>query len=258
MKNKLLLIIILIIICIAAVVYALSPAKHQFSDDQCSLCHTSADMDSEQLIISSSKSCYQCHSKQEQQRSHPSDLYPSMKIPPDMPLVDGKLTCVTCHFVHTDDKNMFALKESLIRRQVRGLLYCNTCHMVDQKGHLVFEPIHVGSTYKVTDSKIRIDDMSMECIECHAIGMSSIEAGLGAGSWSHFTKEFPHPIGIDYSSFSMMNGKDYKPASMLNPDVRLFNGKIGCGTCHNIYSKNKKMLTMENRGSELCLQCHNK
>jgi predicted CXXCH cytochrome family protein len=43
---------------------------------------------------------------------------------------------------------------------------------------------------------------------------------------------------------------------MLRKEVKLYEGKIGCGSCHNIYSKEKYMLVISNDSSVLCLECH--
>jgi len=42
----------------------------------------------------------------------------------------------------------------------------------------------------------------------------------------------------------------------LPRELRLYDGKIGCGTCHNAFSKEKSMLVINNRRSRLCLECH--
>jgi predicted CXXCH cytochrome family protein len=36
----------------------------------------------------------------------------------------------------------------------------------------------------------------------------------------------------------------------------LFDGNLGCGSCHSAYSKEPHLLVMNNRGSKLCLSCH--
>jgi len=39
-------------------------------------------------------------------------------------------------------------------------------------------------------------------------------------------------------------------------EIRLFEGRIGCGTCHDPFSKLPKQLVMSNKGSRICLACH--
>jgi predicted CXXCH cytochrome family protein len=138
---------------------------------------------------------------------------------------------------------------------VRGIWFCNICHTIDKNRHIVFENVHTG-TYTVTDTTTRIDRVSLECIECHDSHMKSPVDSLGAGTWNHYQREFNHPIGVSYGKLTARKMNQYTPESMLNREIRLFDGKIGCGTCHNIYSKEKKMLVMNNRRSGLCLECH--
>jgi predicted CXXCH cytochrome family protein len=82
-------------------------------------------------------------------------------------------------------------------------------------------------------------------------------SSLGAGRWYHYNRK-NHPVGISYEEISRKEKKKFRPISMLRKEIRLFNGKIGCGTCHNIYSKEPYMLVIDNEGSRLCLECHNK
>ena len=98
--------------------------------------------------------------------------------------------------------------------------------------------------------------MSLECIECHDSYMKSATDTLGAGRWNHFSKNTGHPIGINYKEIRRKNTNKFRPEVMLGREIRLFNGKIGCGTCHNIYSEEKKMLAESNMKSRLCLECH--
>ena len=48
----------------------------------------------------------------------------------------------------------------------------------------------------------------------------------------------------------------FRDKAVLDKRIRLFNGKVGCGSCHNPYSKNAKFLVIETEGGRLCLSCH--
>ncbi len=98
--------------------------------------------------------------------------------------------------------------------------------------------------------------MSLECIECHIASLNVPTASLGAGIWNHESREMNHPIGIYHERISAQKMRYYRPSSMLPKEIRLFNGKIGCGTCHNVYSKEPFMLVLNNFKSRLCLECH--
>ncbi len=249
-------IICLFLIVAGSLVYGLSGQSHQFSESQCIDCHYDSNNDPSDFKPTIDRTCNSCHLNLENKKSHPSDVYPTMAIPKDMPLIEGKLTCVTCHYAHPkENMPFFETKHYYLRRQVQGMYFCIVCHKIDDKGHIVFEKVHIGS-YKVTDRTTRIDRMSLECIECHDSHMKTPVRSLGAGTWNHFKKEFNHPIGASYKQIQMRKMRDLIPPQMLNKEFRLFNDNIGCGTCHNIYSKNKNMLVISNKGSKLCLSCH--
>ena len=55
-----------------------------------------------------------------------------------------------------------------------------------------------------------------------------------------------HPIGVEYMTAYRKGGLKYP--SSINPSIRFFNGKIGCGSVYNIYSKERFDLAMSNRG----------
>lgn len=74
----------------------------------------------EELAINA---CYQCHPESSLGTSHPVRLYGGrdVRIPDDLPTVDGMLTCVTCHDPHGSDGKM------LVREVIKTKL-CVTCH----------------------------------------------------------------------------------------------------------------------------------
>lgn len=69
------------------------------------------------------KVCYQCHSEADLGTSHPVRLYGGrdVRIPDELPTVDGMLTCVTCHAPHGAEGKM------LVREVIKTKL-CVTCH----------------------------------------------------------------------------------------------------------------------------------
>ncbi len=245
-----------VVAAITATVYGLAGDQHEFPENKCVLCHYDVKKDPANIKPTLTLACRACHLEQEKMKSHPSSVYPSMTIPGDMPLTNGKLTCLTCHFVHMKENvRYFTKKHNFLRRQVRGMFFCTICHNIDKDRHLVFDNIHPGS-YTVTDNSTRVDRTSLGCIECHDTHIKSPVRSLGAGNWNHNKKEYNHPIGISYRKLTSRKMNEFRPEGVLNKSIRLYNGKIGCGTCHNIYSQEKNMLAMSNRKSRLCLECH--
>ncbi|MDT8405436.1 cytochrome c3 family protein [Sulfuriflexus sp.] len=76
--------------------------------------------DPEDLAINA---CYQCHPESTLGTSHPVRLYSGwdVRIPDDLPTVDGMLTCVTCHDPHGSEGKM------LVRETIKTKL-CVACH----------------------------------------------------------------------------------------------------------------------------------
>lgn len=66
-----------------------------------------------------------------------------------------------------------------------------------------------------------------------------------------------HPIGV-----RMMAGRgnleegELRSPTSLDPRVRLFDGRVGCGSCHSIYAPGRNKLVMPNERSALCTACH--
>ncbi len=260
MRHKF-IILCFLLISIVALVYALSMKPHHFTSGECSLCHFDEKNDPVNIKPDITNACGTCHSGMDAIQSHPVDMYPSFSLPEDMPLLQGKLTCVTCHYVHPDyvqrdleNEPEFAQKNYFLRRPVSGIAFCGSCHKIGEK-HIVFENTH-PSTYKVFDNSASIDRLSLTCIECHDSYLTSPGEKLGLGLWKHNNRKTNHPIGISYVKISKSKPKNFRPESMLSSEIKLFGGKIGCGTCHHIYARERFQLVMDNWGSRLCLECH--
>lgn len=247
----------LALIAIVALAFAASREPHAFTANECIYCHIDVKTAPRKINSDITGACQTCHTEYAKTLSHPTSIYPTIHIPEDMPLTEGRLTCITCHYVHPDKKQISIKKHYFLRRKVSGIVFCSACHKIDDKRHIVFENVHKGE-YEVTDRSTRIDRMSLECITCHDRYMEEAGSELGAGNWKHFKKEFNHPIGAEYSRISMKKMRNFRPAAMLRSEIKLFDGKMGCGTCHNIYSKERAMLVISNRNSRLCLECHEK
>jgi len=226
---------------------------HNF-EGKCSLCHLTSSDDKRIFVKEIDFLCKDCHGNLG--LSHPSGLKPSMPIPDKFPLDwAGRVTCATCHEVHGSS-------ESLLRGENIGRIFCYTCHKGAMGRHGGSDqPAHSRSAvdvrgFEVTNKGNSIDRLSMECLSCHdsALARASV-VKIGSGIWNH-GNGVSHPIGVEYMK-AYRNGGLKHPSS-INPSIRFFDGKIGCGSCHNIYSKERFDLAISNRGSALCLACHKK
>lgn len=231
---------------------------HQFTDDQCTTCHIGQGKlrgEAGKLKPDITGACATCHLGALGHASHPTDIEPKMHLPPDMILVDGKMTCVTCHVMHRVDGGKKGEDRYYLRRSVSGKQFCLICHSVDEKGHLFVGATH-SSKLRVKDISARVDSTTLLCVECHTDHISSIDRS-GSGTMQHSTGRLNHPVGVEYEQVASRKPRLFTPRTMLREEIELSDGRIGCGTCHNRFSRHRYMLVMSNEGSALCFSCHN-
>lgn len=90
-----------------------------------------------------------------------------------------------------------------------------------------------------------------ECIVCHDGSTASI-AHYCTVDCSVVT---PHSIMKDYPP-ALKEGSYAPVTSLEEKGIRLFNGKLGCVSCHDLKKKKGAHLIMDNAGSALCFSCH--
>lgn len=202
--------------------------------------------------------------------NHPVGVVPSrnIRIPEDWPVdVDGSITCGTCHYAFPS----LAAGDPLLRgsngRRIEPTQFCARCHTSaspDQAGGMHW--IAVGAAHIKSKGEYAgqfsggVDVESKRCLSCHD-GINASEASSGAathGSFGSFANErLNHPIGIPYPTYQPPgNGTKYRPASLLPREIRLPDGMVSCVSCHNLYARDKHLLTVPIKDSALCLTCH--
>lgn len=260
----------LALLCMLAAVHALVKEPHSFSQAQCADCHIPVGQGSvvrHQLAASDTVLCSKCHGKVlTEGYIHPINVRPQRAtVPKDMPLSrNGEITCNTCHNVHAAYLTPYGTPSHYLRRLERGKRFCDVCH--NEPGHTshrgALAEAHFQSKYIATSRSQELDPMSKNCISCHD-GSYSTSAMIKAGSWTHgrsFLKydKGAHPIGVDYEAARTRRGSktDLRPLAMVDRRIRFFDGKIGCGSCHDPYSTVQKRLIISDRGSRLCFSCH--
>ena len=244
---------ILLAIALAALVFS-AEKKHRFTTEECLICHTDQNGSRENLRVDITGACATCHPSARNYQSHPTDFVPKMSLPGDVLLVDERFTCVSCHDVH-DKKGMSGKGGYFLRRNISGKPFCLICHDVDDKGHLFIGATHVGQ-FKVNDVGTRIDEVTLLCLECHDDWIDAMDREFRAGTWNHFSGRLNHPIGVSYQEAYRKKPVSYVHPSTLSEEIELFEGKIGCGTCHNRFRNKRFMLVMANNRSKLCFSCH--
>ncbi|MBI1912220.1 MAG: cytochrome c3 family protein [Deltaproteobacteria bacterium] len=201
--------------------------------------------------------CYECHSSQKE-LSHPVDINPSMQVPASFPLNwKGDLTCISCHPAHNPGKGAYHLRSS-----AGGQGFCMLCHN-DLENDL--HKVSMGTAHVVTSTSSKfvawelgnvLDELSIKCLSCHdAVSASDTRVDNVV---FHDANQIgvSHPIGVSYLEAKRKYKGAYRRVEELPSQIKLFGGGVGCGSCHNPYSKQHFDLVISNEGSALCLACH--
>lgn len=212
--------------------------------------------------ILNSGNCTSCHVF-DSVLTHPVNITPSMSTPGSLPLQGGKLTCLTCH----EDRPGHAESGAVIG--VRGgeaTALCAQCHTSPPGGTKSMHTsgalrAHLQTAQPVMGARTRAantatgDSETRSCLGCHD-GVSGMEAGSHAMRGDALLGAQEHPIGVPMIQTERTRGGDFRLAHSIDKRLRLFDGVIGCGTCHSPYSREASQLVISNRGSKLCLNCH--
>lgn len=270
MKRKSTLILFLLLTLIIIAVYCMEREPHKFSQAECQSCHVTdasgnivKDMLTEPLVTL----CERCHDKIfSEGYLHPINVKPrKVTVPPDFPLSSsGDITCSTCHDIHSSYFTPYGAPSHFLRRYETGKRFCDACHLDDslKLGHAAtMEEAHFQSKYVEALSSETIDPISRQCVSCHD-GSFASSASIRAGAWSHseslMSQAESHPIGIDYESMRLKKGRksDLLPIDLVDRRIQFFDGKVGCGSCHDPFSNIEKQLVMSDTNSQLCFSCH--
>jgi predicted CXXCH cytochrome family protein len=216
--------------------------------------------------------CGGCHEIDEPW-SHPVGIVPSIPVPPEFPLEDGRLVCTTCHDNRSSADHARARRfhEPLLRA-VSPAALCAGCHdptgtargemhaTMLRRAHLRAPDGGAPAPPAVDVDGVQLDLESRTCLGCHdgsvapaAAGASDRHGPLGARHAAPPLIGASHPVGVRYG-----RGRDRNlwSADTLDPRIRLFNQRVGCGSCHSPFARHKALLVMPNSASQLCLSCH--
>lgn len=203
--------------------------------------------------------CGRCH-KGLTELSHPVDVKATMEVPGIFPLSRGAITCVTCHFVHKRGYGGYHL-----RSKAKGEGFCVLCHgdMENEMHQTVLGSAHLKDTKSkrgIPPSEFVLDELSLKCLQCHDAVYAG-EALFDSRAEMELRHRgnvigLSHPVGVSYYEAKRKYLGAYRNVRDLPPEIRLFDGTVGCGTCHNPYSKHHFELVMSNKKSALCLACH--
>ncbi|MBI5810422.1 MAG: cytochrome c3 family protein [Deltaproteobacteria bacterium] len=207
--------------------------------------------------------CTDCH-KEALELSHPVDRRPTMALPAVF-IVNwkGEITCITCHPAHQAGFGDYHL-----RAVASGEGFCISCHSdIEERMHKVsIASAHVGQGSLNRElpvaAGILLDELSLRCMACHdaVVGVDAVveNRSVTLGFHNPDELELSHPVGVSYMEAKRKYRGAYRDPDKLPAEIKLFDGQVGCATCHNPYSKRHSELVMSNAGSALCLACHRK
>jgi hypothetical protein len=206
---------------------------------------------------------------------HPVGIEPSReikaKIPAELPMQKGEITCLTCHDIYKQCRKRRVDKNSLRGRPFQKRSdFCYKCHnkapymklnvhkQLDSKGKIVVEKCLYCHPDKPDESRARykdvkfIGDLGMLCQGCHVI------RGNHSGNFNHMVRPSAETL-------ARMQAMENDFGIILPLDE---NGKLTCITCHNPHengviraespaakgadSKYRHRLP----GNRLCVECH--
>lgn len=215
-----------------------------------------------------------CHVQEPDNYIHPVGIEPShekkAKIPAELPLQEGKLTCLTCHDIYWQCQKRRVDKNSLRGAPFpRRSDFCYKCHdetsymMLDPHvqlnawGKIIVEKCLYCHTEKPDENRARykdvqfIGDLEVICQRCHVI------RGNHAGNVNHMVKP-------STKALTRMQAMEKEFDIILPLDE---NGQLTCITCHNPHDKGvirTESPAAKGAGSKyrhrlpdrLCVECH--
>ncbi len=268
------------VLCTGLSVYAevseTSIPLHHF-DIACDNCHDLTPESNEnftykETTINQGCSLVGCHAY-DSQMSHPVGVKVK-SIPEGIPLnSNSEITCITCHQMsivpEVIDPNTHESNDTLVINTTPHFDLCSSCHAqsggsLKKQSHWTAVSAHLVKLNPNTASETTlgmtemVDAESRSCLSCHEDVSVSIPAFNGNAGYRNTNSESMsgHSIGVNYNRAQMRLGAASKYRTNLKKKIRLFDGNVGCGSCHSLYSKNHMNLVRENPKGELCMECH--
>jgi len=215
--------------------------------------------------------CVGCH-RPDPTFSHPVGFTPDRPLPAAFPLDHGRFTCETCHDPADPSTHAGIRTESgvSLRGHFVGFGLCAQCHSYSpgsptsahasavDRAHLRWpDDPPDRSTAVSTGFGATLDRESARCLECHDGTLATDVDTKPTGRIGSSLLGQDHPVGVPYVSHQQRSRMErLVHVDSLDRRVRLFDGTVGCGSCHSVYSRLPRRLVMSNLGSALCLSCH--
>ena len=256
---------------------ATKTAEYHYTGKYCSDCHEQIPQEGGNKFLKFdgdfNKLC-KCHVETPDNYIHPVGIVPSqekkIKIPAELPLQEGKITCLTCHDIYWQCQKRRVDKNSLRGSPFpKRSDFCYKCHddssymMLDPHsqlnawGKIIVEKCLYCHTEKPDETRAHyqevqfIGDLEVICQRCHVI------RGNHAGNVNHMVKPSPKML-------TRMQTMEQEFGIILPLDE---NGRLTCITCHNPHDKGviqTESPAAKGAGSKyrhrlpgsLCAECH--
>jgi predicted CXXCH cytochrome family protein len=227
------------------------------------------------------KLCNRCHETDYARTDiHPVEIVPSKKmiksIPPNLPLKNGKIDCLTCHDATIQMKSDFASK-TVNPKFLRGAPYenlvyfCFSCHRKHEytkvNPHQQIDP-----QGKIIENRCLFCHLSLpNPLQVENIGEVNFKTELACYCIScHSQEKSGHPSRSDHLKklTPFMQESLTSQTEVLQVDLPLDDKNVFCGTCHNPHAKGviqrkearfgagEKLFLRLNEGYDLCISCH--
>lgn len=202
--------------------------------------------------------CASCH-QMKGGFSHPVNVPVPAAAPAELPRSNGMLTCLTCHESSVDAHRASRTNGDMLLRSENAVSLCASCHDPDDASRTSQHALAVGSAHLGNRKAAGSAALYLEtnnCLTCHD-GLISTDTAMSELRRPGDALE-EHPVGVPYRNSRSATEVPVvlNPASHLDPGIRLFDGQVGCGSCHSPYSTQPKLLVMSNLHGRLCLGCH--
>ncbi len=256
-----------------------------YTGKYCLECHEKTPQEGEDKLLKFNGDFTQlcrCHGYTPGTYIHPVDIIPSAekreKIPDDFPLVNGIVTCITCHDIYLQCKND-KKEQSINKRFLRGAPFisrtalCFKCH--DEKKYTMLDPHNqLTATGKI---------IVVKCLYCHIEkpdeSNATFEEVKLIGNLEvlcfrcHYKQSSMHPINADH----LLKPSDKIRAMMKDSEKKYgiilplnYQGKVTCPTCHNPHERGvipawkpgakgaseKFRLRLSKENMQICVACH--
>lgn len=190
---------------------------------------------------------------------------------------DSSAVCLFCHAPHHANNTLGSMQAPLWNRRIDAtkvftvfssptmdttpgnpnLTYsglCLGCHDGTVGTAMVYGVSASDKHSLINKPELNLGSASAQCTKCHTLHGVGISRALKLGT----NLSNMHPIAMTYPT-AVQDPMFMQPPDAQQgwPDVKLYNGKVECSSCHAVHDPAiPPFLRKSNSGSALCLTCH--